>query len=193
MALVTAMLRKKTIGILSNTALLLAVLSQIFIPTSVKASIDVEMANSTQKVTTIMGGSLTAKPEKVIRLAMAEEIKKAEKEKTCRIMAVVMTAYTSTPGQTDSDPFTAASGKRVFDGMIAANGLPFGTEVYIPSLYGDKKFSVEDRMNSRYGLGRMDIWLDTTVAEARKFGVKRLEVKICPKPKVEKEVAKAVR
>lgn len=89
-----------------------------------------------------------------------------------------ISAYTSTPGQTDSTPFIAASGKRVFDGMIAANGLPFGTIVKIPSLYGNKEFVVEDRMNERYPLGHMDIWLDTTQSEARRFGVKRVEVEI---------------
>ncbi len=89
-----------------------------------------------------------------------------------------ISAYTSTVGQTDSTPFIAASGKRVFDGMIAANGLPFGTIVKIPSLYGNKEFVVEDRMNERYPLGHMDIWLDTTRAEARRFGVKRVEVEI---------------
>ncbi len=95
-----------------------------------------------------------------------------------RVINAVITAYTSTPDQTDDDPFIAASGKRVHDGMIAANGLPFGTIIKIPSLYGEKEFIVEDRMNARYGFGRMDVWLDTSKAEARKFGVKRLKVEI---------------
>lgn len=90
----------------------------------------------------------------------------------------VLTAYSSTPDQTDSDPFTAASGKRVHDGMIAANWLPFGTKVKIPSLFGDKIFIVEDRMNARYGYGRVDIWMDAPKPEVRKFGVKRTEVVI---------------
>ena len=33
-------------------------------------------------------------------------------------------------------------------------------------------------MNSRYGYGRFDVWLDMSRAEARKFGVKRVEVEI---------------
>lgn len=93
-------------------------------------------------------------------------------------MQAVITAYTSTPDQTDDTPFIAATGKHVYDGMIAANGLPFGTIIKIPGLYGEKEFMVDDRMNSRYSLGRMDVWLDTTRAEARKFGVKRMEVEI---------------
>lgn len=95
-----------------------------------------------------------------------------------KVVAAVITAYTSTPDQTDDSPFIAATGKLVHDGMIAANWLPFGTIVKIPALYGDKKFIVEDRMNSRYGYGRMDIWLDTTRTEARKFGVKRVNVEV---------------
>ncbi len=90
----------------------------------------------------------------------------------------VITAYTSTVDQCDEDPFIAAGGKRVYDGMIAANWLPLGTKVKIPSLYGDKIFTVDDRMNARYGYGRMDIWLDTSKAEAKKFGVKRVEVEV---------------
>lgn len=95
-----------------------------------------------------------------------------------KIVAAVITAYTSTPDQTDDSPFIAASGKRVHDGMIAANWLPFGAIVKIPSLYGDKEFVVEDRMNKRYGYGRMDIWLDASKSEARKFGVKRVDVEV---------------
>lgn len=95
-----------------------------------------------------------------------------------KVVRAVITAYTSTPDQTDDSPFIAASGKRVYDGMIAANWLPFGTKIKIPSLYGDKLFTVDDRMNKRYGFGRMDIWLDVSKTEARKFGVKRVVVEI---------------
>lgn len=95
-----------------------------------------------------------------------------------KVVHSVITAYTSTVDQCDDDPFIAASGKHVYDGMIAANFLPMGTKVKIPELYGDKIFTVDDRMNARYGYGRMDIWLDTTKAEARKFGVKRVDVEI---------------
>ncbi len=91
---------------------------------------------------------------------------------------VRLSAYTSTPDQTDSTPFIAASGKRVHDGMVAANWLPFGTIVKIPSLFGDKEFVVEDRMNARYAEGHMDIWFDTTKSEARKFGVRHRIVEV---------------
>lgn len=91
-------------------------------------------------------------------------------------MMVSMTAYSSTPGQTDDSPFITANGSHVRDGIVAANFLPFGTKVKIPELYGDKVFSVEDRMNARYYY-KIDIWMPT-YEEAKAFGVKYVEVEI---------------
>jgi 3D (Asp-Asp-Asp) domain-containing protein len=62
--------------------------------------------------------------------------------------------------------------------MIAANWLPFGTKVKIPELYGDKIFTVEDRMNARYGFGRIDIWMEAPKAEVKRFGVRRATVEV---------------
>jgi 3D (Asp-Asp-Asp) domain-containing protein len=95
-----------------------------------------------------------------------------------RTIRGTITAYTSTPDQTDGNPFVTASGKRVHDGIIAANGLPFGTVIKIPSLFGDKRFVVQDRMNARYEFGHFDVWLETTRKEALKFGVKHVTVEI---------------
>lgn len=99
-----------------------------------------------------------------------------------RVVDAVITAYTSTPGQTDDSPFIAANGKRVHDGMIAVNGLPFGTIIKIPELFGEKEFVVEDRMNKRYSCKdnhcNMDIWMDTTVHEARVFGLHHVKAEI---------------
>jgi hypothetical protein len=114
-----------------------------------------------------------------------------EPVKPDKIVFTVMSAYTSTPDQTDDSPFIAASGKRVYDGMVAANWLPFGTKIKIPELYGDKIFTVDDRMNKRYGFGRMDIWLDTSRAEAMKFGVKRFNIEIYYDHPEDKVLAKA--
>lgn len=100
------------------------------------------------------------------------------KVKPHRVVNMVLTAYSSTPGQTDEDPFTAASGKRVYDGMVAVNGLPFGTKIKIPALYGEKVFTVDDRMNARYGITRMDIWMNAPIKQVRAFGVKRAVVEI---------------
>lgn len=104
--------------------------------------------------------------------------KSNQKQVPNMVVRAVITAYTSTPDQTDDSPFIAASGKRVYDGMIAANWLPFGTKIKIPSVYGDKTFTVDDRMNPRYGHGHMDVWLDAPRAEAIKFGVKVVDVEV---------------
>ena len=82
---------------------------------------------------------------------------------------VDMTAYNSEVGQTDADPFTAADGTTTYDGMIAVNFLPFGTKVRIPELFGDKVFTVHDRMNRRYWY-RVDVWMQDKSA-AKKFGL----------------------
>lgn len=89
---------------------------------------------------------------------------------------VVITAYSSTPDQTDSDPFTMANGKRVHDGAIAANFLPFGTKVRIPDLFGDKVFVVEDRMHGRFSK-RVDIWMPNR-QDAIRFGLRNATIEI---------------
>jgi len=95
---------------------------------------------------------------------------------------VQASGYSSTPDQTDSTPFTTASGKRVRDGIIAANiyingrRIPFGTLVRIPGIYGDKVFVVEDRMNIRYQ-NNIDIWFPERQL-AKEFGRKRVTIEI---------------
>lgn len=95
---------------------------------------------------------------------------------TAKRMFLVATAYSSTPDQTDDTPFTTANGKQVHDGIIAANFLRFGTKVRIPTMYGDKIFTVEDRMNPRYSY-RIDIWMQTR-EEAIQFGSRIVPIEI---------------
>ncbi len=87
-----------------------------------------------------------------------------------------ITAYSSTVGQTDDTPFIMASGNYVYDGAIAANFLPLGTKVRFPELFGDKVFTVEDRMNKRFQ-DRIDIWIESR-SEALSFGMKYTIVEI---------------
>ncbi|MBU3965533.1 3D domain-containing protein [Patescibacteria group bacterium] len=87
---------------------------------------------------------------------------------------VIITAYSSTPDQTDSTPFITASNTRVRDGIVAANFIPFGTQIKIPAIYGDKIFTVEDRMKSNK---KVDIWFPTR-KEALIFGAKIAEIEI---------------
>lgn len=95
-------------------------------------------------------------------------------------LTVVATAYSSHVEQTDDTPHITASNKRVFDGLLAANFLKFGTKIKIPALFGEKIFTVEDRMNRRFNKAnppRVDVWFDSLLA-AKKFGVKTLEIEI---------------
>lgn len=93
-------------------------------------------------------------------------------------ITVTVTAYSSTPDQTDDTPFITASGIRVRDGIIAANFLAFGTRVRFPEFYEDKIFIVEDRMNNKHEY-RVDIWFPTRY-EALQFGVRKTLMKIFP-------------
>lgn len=91
-------------------------------------------------------------------------------------VSLPVTAYSSTPDQTDGNPFITASGSTVRDGIVAANFVPIGTQIRIPEYYGDKVFVVEDRMNSRYWK-KVDIWMPTR-AEAIHFGLRNTYIEI---------------
>lgn len=90
------------------------------------------------------------------------------------VREVWVTAYSSTPEETDDTPFTTASGTEVRSGILAANFLPFGTKVQIPKLFGDRLFIVEDRMHRRKE-NFVDVWMSSK-EEARKFGVSKTEI-----------------
>ena len=87
---------------------------------------------------------------------------------------VVVTAYSSTPDQTDDSPFITANGAYVYDGLIAANFLPCGDKVKFPDYFGDKIFTVEDRTAKRFG-NRADIWMESRQA-ALQFGIRKLTI-----------------
>ncbi len=92
------------------------------------------------------------------------------------ILHLRVTAYASEAEETDDTPFITANGTYVHDGIVATNILPFGTTVEIPSLFGDKIFTVEDRMNPRM-TGRMDIWMPSR-EQALVFGSNYADVVI---------------
>lgn len=98
-------------------------------------------------------------------------------QKTYRKIKVIVTAYSSTTWQTDDTPFTTANGSTVRDGIVANNMLPFGTAITLPELYGNKVFTVEDRMHSRKSKYQIDIWFPT-LEEAQKFGVKETYIEV---------------
>lgn len=100
--------------------------------------------------------------------------------KVIRTLHVDMTAYSSTIDQTDSTPCITANGfdlcKHNQEDVIAANFLPFGTKVRFPELFGDRVFTVQDRMNARYYY-RADVWMKTREA-AIKFGYAYAKIEV---------------
>lgn len=95
-------------------------------------------------------------------------------ENTSWTKKVWLTAYSSTPEETDDTPFITASMTKVRDGIVAANFLPFGTKIMIPDIFGDKVFVVEDRMHTRK-TNFVDIWMPTK-QDAIEFGISRAEI-----------------
>lgn len=144
------------------------------------------MADASTKAGT---AELTLAGDVLVRPAFAAELASAPAEDVLTPAAdvpgkkiykkVPVTAYSSTPDQTDDTPFITASGSHVRDGVLAANFLPIGTRVKIPEVYGDKIFIVEDRMNARYHV-RADIWMETREA-AKKWGIKYVTLEVYPR------------
>ncbi len=93
-----------------------------------------------------------------------------------KTIKMIVTAYSSTPDQTDDTPFINAAGYHVKDGDIAINGLPFGTIVRIPEISGSKEYVVKDRMNPKMGRRHADVWFPT-YQQAKEFGA-RYNVKV---------------
>jgi len=74
------------------------------------------------------------------------------------------------------DPTITASGSISRKGVVAANFLSFGTKIKIPSVFGERVFTVEDRMSSRY-TNTVDI-LVSSKQEAINFGNKMAYIEI---------------
>lgn len=123
--------------------------------------------NFEAKLLTIQGNSLLP-----ISNPSSPEPPKTQPQK----IRVVVTAYSSTIDQTDSDPFITAAGTLVREGIVATNILPFGTKIKLPEFFGDRIFVVEDRMSWKKGY-HIDIWFPNR-EDALEFGAKITEVLI---------------
>ena len=102
------------------------------------------------------------------------------KSNVSKKVKMVITAYSSTPDQTDCTPFITASNTMVRKGIVANNGLAFGTKVRMPEIFGNKIFVVEDRMHSRKSNYHLDIWKQTR-EQAINFGIKKTIVEVIKK------------
>ncbi len=120
---------------------------------------------------------LTTKVASYVAKQSAKIPAKTFAAKPVKTIKVLATAYSSSVDETDSDPFITASGKRVADGIVANNLLPLGTKIRIPKLYGDKVFTVYDRMNKRKGNYHIDLWMPSKTL-ALNFGVKSVEIEV---------------
>ncbi|MBI2039085.1 MAG: 3D domain-containing protein [Candidatus Niyogibacteria bacterium] len=107
-------------------------------------------------------------------VSTAEPIEVQPVETVREVREVWVTAYSSTPEETDDTPLIAASGKTVSAGFMAANFLDFGTRVKIPEHFGEQVFVVEDRM-ARRKTEFVDIWMPTK-QDALNFGIHRAKI-----------------
>lgn len=156
---------------------LVALVSQFVFPHFVVAQAAIAVPEPASDVTIILPVGQPLTPAIPLARVVPTSKPQPSASKVVKVKTVVMTAYSSTRDQTDSDPFTTASGQKVRDGIIAMNGVPFGTKLRIPDKFGDKVFVVQDRMAARHGAYRADIWMKTR-HDAKQWGVKRVKVEI---------------
>ncbi len=93
---------------------------------------------------------------------------------------VIATAYTSEVAQTDASPCTTANGfnvcKNGVENVIAANWLKLGTKVRIPDQFGNRVFTVQDRMAKKHS-DKIDIWMKNK-KNALQFGKRTVKVEV---------------
>lgn len=91
-----------------------------------------------------------------------------------------ITAYNSLKGQTDNSPCITANGfdvcKHNIEDTVALNFLKFGTKIRIPEIFGDRIFTVRDRMHKRYS-NRVDIWM-INKEDALKLGKRLAKIEV---------------
>lgn len=122
-------------------------------------------------------GTISIKAAAPLNIKTIDKVTKSfELEKDFYELDVFITAYSSSPDETDDTPFITALGTWVRDGIVAANFLPFGTKIKIPDVFGDKIFIVEDRMHERKN-NFIDIWMPSK-EKALSFGIIKTRIKI---------------
>lgn len=89
----------------------------------------------------------------------------------------MVTAYNSVESQTDASPCVGAGGHLCGrkDCVVANNALPLGAKVKVAGL---GVCTVLDRMNSRFGADRFDVFFDKDIAAAHAWGVQTREIEI---------------
>ena len=86
---------------------------------------------------------------------------------------MVVTAYSSSPDETDGEPFVTASGRLVREGIVACSrNYPFGTKFLIDG----RTYECLDRLAVEYD-DRIDIWMPSK-EEALEYGKRELPVEV---------------
>jgi 3D (Asp-Asp-Asp) domain-containing protein len=129
------------------------------------------------------GQNVIQAPQQAAKPEVKVEIKEEARIEVIKSYAGEITAYSSREEETDDTPFITANGSTVHWGMVATNAYPFGTKMRFPDLYGDRIFTVKDRMHSRYK-NRIDIWFPET-DHAQRFGLQTTRVEIIQEKKPE--------
>lgn len=158
----------------SIVAFVVMISTYVFFPAMANADMATDQKPIDHKTVALMINAMENETKSFGDLPVSEDAK-ARKTYT-----IPITAYTSEVGQTDDSPCITASGMNVCErdreDIVAANFLPMGTRVRIPELYGDRIFTVQDRMNKRYDK-HMDIWLKD-LKQAKKFGLKHTTIEV---------------
>lgn len=110
-----------------------------------------------------------------IKLAESSTIKYVREEDPYHLVEAEITAYTSSPDETDDTPTLMADGTNTRQGAIACpSKYSFGTKVII----GDDTYFCADRMNKRYrDSEHFDIWVQDKNS-AFEWGRRTLTIKI---------------
>jgi 3D (Asp-Asp-Asp) domain-containing protein len=146
------------------------------------------MKNKTKIILSVLGlllASFIILPQISYSFTKTETKTLSEDKKAPKVLSVDvwLTAYSSSPDETDDTPFITASGERVRDGIVATNFLPMNSTIQIPEIFGDKVFIVKDRMHHRK-TNFVDIWMPSK-EEALEFGIYETQIIVIDTPSTE--------
>jgi 3D (Asp-Asp-Asp) domain-containing protein len=146
------------------------------------------MKNKTKIILSVLGlllASFIILPQISYSFTKTETKTLSEDKKAPKVLSVDvwLTAYSSSPDETDDTPFITASGERVRDGIVATNFLPMNSTSQIPEIFGDKVFIVKDRMHHRK-TNFVDIWMSSK-EEALEFGIYETQIIVIDTPSTE--------
>jgi len=113
---------KNKLSSVAHFAVIFAIMADLVLPKTTSAETSFIPPNDLLQVN----------PLAIEKPFVAGTLPKAENITGRRTITVVVTAYSSTPDQSDDTPFIPASGSTVHPGTLAANFLRFGTKVRFP-------------------------------------------------------------